>query len=65
MSHAITVRRDNDITRTNLQENRCILNQITHIQAIVNKLISIPKKTPTPDHIGYVVRSTLRSECYH
>ena len=35
-----------------------------HIQEIGNKLISIPKKPPTPDHIGDVVKSPLRYDWY-
>ena len=62
--HVITACRDKDIITTNIQENSSILNQIRHIQAIGNKLISIPKKSPEPDHIEDVVDSPIRSECY-
>ena len=60
--HVITARRDKGIIRTNIQVNRCILIQIIHIQEIGNKLISIPTKPSTPDHIGDVVKIPLRSE---
>ena len=40
--HVITACIDKNIFRTNIQENRSIFNQIIHIQAIENKLISIP-----------------------
>ena len=62
--HVITVRREKDIVRTNLQENRCIFNQIRYIQFIGNKLISRPKKSPTPDHIGDLVKIPLRYKFY-
>ena len=48
--HVVTDCRDKNIIRTNLQENRCIFNQIIHIQEIGNKVISLPTKPPTPDH---------------
>ena len=63
--HIITSRRENDIIITNLQENICIFNQIRHIKAIGNKLISLPTKPPTPDNIGDVVNSPLISEWYN
>ena len=63
--HVITTRRDKDITGTNIQEKRCILNQIRHVHTIVNKLIGLPTKTPTPDHIGDVVNILLRYEWYN
>ena len=31
---------------------------------IGNKLISFITKTPTPDHIGYVIKSPLILDCY-
>ena len=62
--HVITSRRDKNIVITNLQVNRCIFNKIRHIQTIGNKLISLPKKLPTPDHIGDVVKISLRSDWY-
>ena len=49
--HSITARRDKYIIRTNIQENICIFNQIRHIQAIGEKLVSIPTEPPTPNHI--------------
>ena len=60
--HVITARRDKDIIRTNLQENRCIFNQIRHIQDMGKKLLNLPKKHPTLYHIGYVVNTPIRSE---
>ena len=57
--HLIKACRDEEIIRTNLQENRCIFNQIRHIKAIGNKLISLPKKPPTLDNIIDVVKSPL------
>ena len=62
--HIITSRRDKDTIRTNLQKIGCILNQIIHIHPIGNKLISIPNKPPTPDHIGDVVNSLFVSKWY-
>ena len=41
-----------------------MFNKITHIQAIGNKLISLPKKPPTQDHIGDVVKVPLIYEWY-
>ena len=35
-----------------------------NIQAIGNKVISLPTKTSTQDHIGDVVNSPLRYEWY-
>ena len=61
--HLITVRRDKGKPERNLQGNRSIFNQIKHIRAINNKLISLPTKPPTPYHTGDVVRSSLRLEC--
>ena len=58
--HVIKSRRDKDIVITNIQESMCTLNQIRQIQVIGNKLISLPKKPQTQDHIGYVVKSPLR-----
>ena len=55
---------DKDIIRTNIQENRCIFNQIIHIQAIGNKLTSLHTKPSTPDHIGDIVKSPLRYVWY-
>ena len=60
--HEITACRDKDIIRTNLQQNRYIFNQIRHIKAIWNKLISLPTTPATPDHIGDVVKTPLRYE---
>ena len=60
--HEITACRDKDIIRTNLQQNRYIFNQIRHIKAIWNKLISLPTTPATPDHIGDVVKIPLRYE---
>ena len=54
--HVITVRRDKSMLITNLQENRSIFNQISHIQAVGNKLISLRTNPPTLDHIGDVVK---------
>ena len=56
--------RDNDMVTTNLQENRSFFNKIRHIREIVNKLISLPKNLPAPDHIGDVVKIPLRAEWY-
>ena len=47
------------IIRTNHQENRYIFNQIKHIQDIGEKLISLPKKSLTPDYIEDVVKMPL------
>ena len=62
--HVITARRDKNVVRTNLQENRCIFNQIGHIQAIGEKMISLSKKPATPYHIGYSVKSPIRYYWY-
>ena len=62
--HFITDCIDKDIIRTNIQENRCILNQIRKIQDIGNKLNIHPTKPSTPYHIGYIVKRPLRSEWY-
>ena len=64
MAHVITYLRDKGIIRNNIQENECIFNQIIHIKAIGNKLISIPTKHPTPFHIVNVVKIPLISEYY-
>ena len=60
--HFITARRDKNIVRNNIQENRPIFNQIRYIQEIGNKIISLLKKSSTPDHIGDVINSPLRSD---
>ena len=39
-------------------------NTLKHIQAIGNKLISIPTKPPTPDHSCDALKVPLRSEWY-
>ena len=52
--------RDNNIVRTNIQENRCIFNQIRHIQVIGKIIISIPKKPPKPYRIGDVINTPLK-----
>ena len=44
---------------------KSIFNKIRHIQSIRGKLIILPTKPPTPDHIGYLVKSPLRGECYY
>ena len=62
MVHVITARRNKDIIITNLQENRFVFNKILHIQAIGNKIITLPKKPPTPDHD--VVKSPITYEWY-
>ena len=62
--NAITARREKNLVRTNIQENRSILNQIRHIYTIGNKLISITTKPPTPDHIGNVIKTPLRYDWY-
>ena len=62
--HVITAHRDKDIIRTNLQESRCIFNQIRHIQAVGNKRIILPTKHTTPDNIGDVGNSPLKYEWY-
>ena len=62
MIHVITSRRDNNIVKKNTQENISIFNQIIHNQEKWNKLISIPKKTTSPDNVGDVVKIPLRSE---
>ena len=62
--HVTTTSRDKDIIRTNIQENICIFNQIRHIQAIGNKLISLFTKPPTPVNIVDVVKTPLISEWY-
>ena len=59
MIHVITARSDTDITSKNLQENRRIINEIRYVHAIANKIISLPTKPKTPDHIWDVVKSTL------
>ena len=63
--NAINACRYKDIIRNNLQENIFILNQIKHINEIGNKLISLPKKHPTPDYIGDLLNSPLVSEWYN
>ena len=45
-----------------LQVIRSIFNRIKHIQSVGNKMISIPTKIPTPDHIDNVIKITLKSE---
>ena len=57
--HVITNRRDKDIVGTNLQENIFMFNKIRNTQEIQNNLISLPKRTPAPDHIGYLIKSPL------
>ena len=64
MGHIIKACRDNNTFRTNIQENRYIFNQIRHIQAIFNKLMSLHTKPPTPDRIGYLVKIPLQSDWY-
>ena len=64
MLHVITAHIDKDIIGTNLQKNTCIFNQIRHIQAIGNKLFSLPKKSPTPYHILDLVKTPLISQWY-
>ena len=59
MINAIITRRDNNGVRKNTQGNISIFNKIRHIYETCNKLISIAKKTPTPYHIGDIVKSTL------
>ena len=44
-----------------LQENRSILNHIKHIQKFYNKMISLTTNPPTPDHIGDILKSPLRT----
>ena len=60
--YAITSHRDKYIIGTNLQENKYIFNKIRHIQAIGNKLISLSKKYPTPDHIMGIFKSSIKYE---
>ena len=62
--HGITARRDKETIRTNIQENRCIFNEIRNIQAIGTNIIILPIKHPAPDHIVDMVKIPLRSECY-
>ena len=62
--HVITYIRDKNIVRKNIQENRYIFNQIRHIQAIGGKLVSLPAKPPTSDHIGGVIKSPLQYDWY-
>ena len=57
MVHTTAYLRDKNIVRTNIQENRSIFNQIRHIQAIRNKLTTLPTKPPVPDHISDVHKS--------
>ena len=60
----ITAHRDKNFVRTTIQENIYIFNKIRHIQALGEKIISLPMKPPSPDHIGFIVKSPLRSEWY-
>ena len=62
--HFIPSHRDKNIVRHNLQENISILNKIRHIQAIGNKIIFITEKPTTPDHIGGVIKTPLKYDCY-
>ena len=48
-----------------LKENISILNHIRRIQAIGNKMVSLPRNTPAPDHIGEILKSTIRSKIYN
>ena len=41
-----------------------MFNQIRHLKAICDKLISLSTKPPTPDHIVDVAKSPLISEWY-
>ena len=51
--------RNKSIFRANPQENSSILTQIRHVQAIGNKIISLPKNPPTPYHIGNILKIPL------
>ena len=62
--HVITYTRDKIISRINIQLNRSMLNQISNIQTIGNKRISLLKKPLTKYHIGDVVKSPHISACY-
>ena len=62
--HIITSYRYKNIFRTNLQENRYILNQIISIQEIGKKIISLSKKPTKTDHIGDVIKISLGSDWY-
>ena len=62
--HFITSHRNKNIFRTNPQENISIFNKIIHVQEIGKKLISLPIKSPPPNQIGDVVKSTLWDEWY-
>ena len=64
MINVIIACRDNNILQKTIQEKRSIFNQIRHIQAIWNKLINLPGKTPTPDHIGDIVKSPIGYNWY-
>ena len=61
--HVIIAFRKKNISRTNLQENISILNQVRHIQEISNKLIGLTLKK-TPDRIGDVFKIPLISDWY-
>ena len=51
--------------RKKLKEKRSMLNHIRHIQAIGNKMVSLPTNPPAPDHIGDILKSTIRSKIYN
>ena len=55
---------DKNILRTNIQSNISVFNQIRNIQSIGNKISSISTKPLTPDNIGDLVKSPVRSEWY-
>ena len=63
--HVITVCRDKIMPRKKLKENTSILNHIRYIQAIGNKMNSLPTNPPAPDHIGDILKSTIRSKLYN
>ena len=60
----VAAHRNNTIVRTNLQGNISIFNQISHIQAIGNKIISLPTKPLTPYNIGDVVKYPVQYDWY-
>ena len=64
MTQLTTYLIDKNILRTNAQEKISIFNKIRHIKEVGNKLISLPKKPQTPDHIGDLINNPLRYECY-
>ena len=63
--HEVTACRNKEIIRKfNIQEDRCIFNQIRHRKENGNKLTILPTKPPTQYHIGDIINRSLRYEWY-